>query len=116
YLRLLERVLERNFPDHRAEGLRTAADLEHSFGPAYIRGLLLRGGMASEAIVGVSAEENATTIDGALTIALLWLDHCREHPSSRPRSTSQASRHVGGLRLILPRGDGPADNWRRTAE
>lgn len=107
YLRLIERVLERAFPDHRGEGLRTAADLEHSFGPACIRGLLLRGGSSSEAVVAVSAEESASTIDGALTVALLWLDYCREHAVSRPR----ANRHVGGICLIVPAG-----NWRRTAE
>lgn len=107
YMRLLERVLQRSFPDWRAEGFRTAADLEHSFGPGYIRGLLLRGGMASQAVLGVSAEESASAIDGALTVALLWLDYCREHAAGR----RAAGRHVGGLKLIVPAG-----GWRRTAE
>ncbi|HTJ30032.1 MAG TPA: hypothetical protein VL346_06010, partial [Acidobacteriaceae bacterium] len=102
YLRLLERVLQRAFPDWRPESFRAAADLEHSFGPAYVRGLLLRGGMASEAVIGVSAEENASTIDGVLTLGLLWLNRCRELSASQPRS-----RHVGGLKVIVPAG-----RWR----
>ncbi|HEY9126531.1 MAG TPA: hypothetical protein VIM62_05350, partial [Acidobacteriaceae bacterium] len=106
YLFLLERVLQRAFPDWRPEGFRAAVDLEHSFGPAYVRGLLLRGGMASEAVIGISAEENASTIDGILTLGLLWLNRCRELAASQPRS-----RHVGGLKVIVPPG-----RWRTTAE
>jgi hypothetical protein len=107
YLRLLERVLQRHLPECKTEGFRAAADLEHSFGPAFVRGLLLRGskGMAAEAVVGVSAAESASTIDGALTLGLLWLDYCREHPVRR------GTRHVGGLKIIVPAG-----SWRTTAE
>jgi len=38
YQRLLERVLRRSFPDWKVDGMRSAMDLEHSFGPAYSRG------------------------------------------------------------------------------
>ena len=41
YQKLLERVLTRSFPGAKAEGFRAATDLEHSFGPAYVRGRLL---------------------------------------------------------------------------
>jgi hypothetical protein len=110
YLRLLARTLERHFPECRMEGLRAATDLEHSFGPAYARGLLTRGskGMAAEALIGIGAQESAAAIDGVLTLGLLWLDHCREHAAARRQ---QGSRHVGGLRIVVPAG-----SWRRTAE
>jgi len=38
YQKLLERVLTRRFVDAKMDGLRSAMDLEHSFGPAYVRG------------------------------------------------------------------------------
>ncbi len=43
YQRLLERVLSRYFVDMKVDGFRSAMDLEHSFGPAYVRGRLLKG-------------------------------------------------------------------------
>jgi len=106
YLRLFERVLGRAFPDWKTDGLRTAADLEHSFGPAYVRGRLLRGTEA-QAVIGVGGEESSAMIDGVLTLGLLWLDHCREH-SLRGRSgksRSGASRHFGGLKVVVPLGE-----------
>jgi hypothetical protein len=93
YLHTLERVLERTFFDHTVQGMRTAMDLEHSFGPAYARGMLLRGTNAS-AVVGVNAEETQATVDGVLTIGILWLAYCREHGDGR--------RLFQGLRIIVP--------------
>ncbi len=58
-------------------------DLEHSFGPAYIRGRLLRG-TAAEAVIGVSQAESAATIDGILTLGILWLDYCPPEGRSTP--------------------------------
>lgn len=100
YIRLLERVLARAFPDWKADGLRAATDLEHSFGPAYARGRLLRG-TSAEAVIGVGAEESSTTVDGVLTLGLLWLEYCREHSLSK---RGGSSRHYGGLRVIVPAG------------
>ena len=37
--------------------MRSAMDLEHSFGPAYVRGHLLRG-TAADAVIGVSQAES----------------------------------------------------------
>ncbi|HEV2134529.1 MAG TPA: hypothetical protein VGR47_09700 [Terracidiphilus sp.] len=102
YMRLLERVLTRKFIGAKADGFRSAMDLEHSFGPAYARGRLLHGA-AGEAVIGVGASESAATIDGVLTLGLLWLDHCRNHADAR--------RHFGGLKVIVPAGA-----WRTTAE
>ena len=102
YQRLLERVLTRAFLGAKVDGLRSAMDLEHSFGPAYIRGRLLRGTDA-EAIIGVSEAESSSTIDGILTLGLLWLDYCRRHCDAR--------RHFGKLKVIVPKGSG-----RTTAE
>jgi len=98
YLRRLERVLQRAFPDWKPEGLRAATDLEHSFGPAYARGHLLRGTTA-EAVIGVGVDESSTMVDGVLTLGLLWLDYCREHSLNK-----RGSRHYGGLKVIVPRG------------
>jgi len=95
YQRSVERMLPRYFPDWAAEGLRTAMDLERSFGPAYLRGSLVRGSLAW-ALVAVSEMESAAIIDGALTVGILWLDHCREHGTGRVL--------YEGLKLILPRG------------
>lgn len=95
YQKLLERVLTRAFIGSKVEGLRSAMDLEHSFGPAYVRGRMLRG-PAAEAVIGVGQAESAATIDGVLTLGILWLDYCREHAAAR--------RHFGGLKVILPVG------------
>lgn len=95
FVPLLERVLPRYFPDWKVEALRTAMDLERSFGPAYARGMLMRGNSAW-AVIAVNSEESQATIDGTLTLGVLWLHHCREQGGGR--------RLVQGLRLILPRG------------
>ena len=102
YQRLLERVLTRAFIGAKIDGLRSAMDLEHSFGPAYVRGRLLRG-TAADAVIGVSEAESSATIDGILTLGILWLDYCREKGDAR--------RHFGGLKVIVPAG-----SWRTTAE
>ena len=102
YMRLLERVLSRHFIGAKVDGMRTAMDLEHSFGPAYSRGRLLKGS-AADAVIGVGDAESASTIDGILTLGILWLDYCRNHGDAR--------RHFGGLKVVVPAG-----MWRTTAE
>lgn len=102
YMRLLERVLTRSFIGSKVDGMRSALDLEHSFGPAYARGRLLKG-TAAEAVIGVSETESGATIDGVLTLGILWLDYCRQHGDAR--------RHFGGLKVVVPAGA-----WRTTAE
>lgn len=95
FLPLLERVLPQHFPGWKVEGLRTAMDLERSFGPAYARGLLVQG-QTAWAVIAIHNEEPQALIDGILTLGVLWLDHCRSQSGGR--------RLVEGLRLILPRG------------
>lgn len=102
YQRLLERALTRRFPGMKVDGLRSATDLEHSFGPAYARGRLLKG-TSAHAVIGVSAAESGAIVDGVLTLGILWLDHCRQ--------TGEGRRHFGGLKVIVPAGA-----WRTTAE
>jgi len=102
YRRLLERVLTRAFIGCKVDGFRSAMDLEHSFGPAYVRGRLLRG-TAADAVIGIGDSESSSAIDGILTIGVLWLDYCRRLADSR--------RHFGGLKVIVPAG-----SWRTTAE
>ena len=95
YLNLLGRVLAREFPDWKADAFRSAMDLERSFGPAYARGVLHRGQQAW-AVVAVNAEESVATVDGILTIGILWLHLCRERAGGK--------RLVQGLRLLVPKG------------
>ncbi len=94
YLRVLGRVLLRSFSEWKAEAFRTAMDLEKSFGPAYARGSLVRGSQAW-AVIGVNEEETQATVDGILTLGILWLQHCRESGDGR--------RVYQGLKLIVPR-------------
>ena len=88
----LSRLLAEQFPDETVESLTSASDLEHSLSGSYVRGLLRRGS-SYWAVLGVSENETADTIENSLTFALLWLQRARE--SSR-RGT------ICGLRLILP--------------
>jgi hypothetical protein len=101
YLRALERVMLRGGGDDwgewKAEGFRAAMDLEKSFGPAYARGSLVHGQQAW-AVIAVNAAETQTTVDGILTLGVLWLAHCRENAGGR--------RLYCGLRMIVPRGMG----------
>ncbi|HVC47207.1 MAG TPA: hypothetical protein VND90_08155 [Terracidiphilus sp.] len=101
YLRLLERVLARNFPGDKVDGMRSAMDLEHSFGPAYVRGRLLRG-TAAEAVIGVGEAESTAMVEGVVTLGILWLEYCRER---------ETRRHFGGLKVVVPAG-----RWRVVAE
>jgi hypothetical protein len=102
YQRLLERILSRQLGGWKVDGMRSAMDLEHSFGPGSVRGRLLKG-TAAEAVVGVGTSESGSTVDGVLTIGLLWLHYCRQQADAR--------RHFGGLKVIVPAG-----GWRTTAE
>ncbi|HTU63288.1 MAG TPA: hypothetical protein VMF89_32730, partial [Polyangiales bacterium] len=95
YQRLLERVLSRNFPEWSVEGFRTAMDLERSFGPAYARGMMVRGSQAW-AVIGVGEHESVAIVDGILTLGILWLHHCRERGAGR--------RIYQGLKVIVPCG------------
>lgn len=90
----LRRVLERSFPGWTVARLTTGMDLVRSFGPAYLRGWM-RQGQRALAVVGVNDQETQTTIDGALTCGLLWLEECRL--SQRER------RVVEGLVLVVPK-------------
>ena len=95
YQRLLKRVLERNFPDWNVDELTSTADLERSFSPVYARGLLRRGRSAL-CVFGVSDSELQSSVDGALTFALLWFHHCRERDPARY--------FVEGLKVFVPKG------------
>jgi hypothetical protein len=95
YQRILQRVLQRQFPGFTVDKLNTSMDLERSFGPVYARGLLHRG-QSAFAVLGVNSQETQGSIDAALTFAILWLDACR---------VSKAGKFaVEGLKLFLPAG------------
>jgi hypothetical protein len=94
YQQRLRRVLERNFPGFVLAGLTSAMDLERSFGPVYVRGLL-RKGRSAFAVLGVNGQELQGSIDACLTFAVLWLNACRE---------SQAGFQVEGVKVFVPPG------------
>jgi hypothetical protein len=91
----LRRALERNFPNWTVVRLTTSLDLEHSFGPAYLRGLM-RQGQRAMAVFGVNEQETQATVDSALTTGILWLDGCRLAQTER--------RLVEGLVMVVPKG------------
>lgn len=95
YEQELRRTLDRHFPDFKVIKLTSAVDLEKSFGPVYARGLIRRGHSAF-AVLGVNAQETQSSIDAALTFAILWLDVCRK---AQPANTL-----VEGLKLFVPSG------------
>ncbi len=95
YQTLLRRVLERNFSGWRVESLVAGADLEHSFGPVHVRGILRRGTRAC-AVVAVANSEPQPNVDAVLTTGILWLERCRERLADKS--------HVEGLRVIVPWG------------
>ena len=95
YRHLLERVLTRKFPELALAHLSSSIDLEQSFGPIYVRGLLRRG-HSGFAVLGVNRQELQSSIDAALTFGILWLNVCR---------ATQAGRlAVEGLKLLVPTG------------
>jgi hypothetical protein len=93
YERALERVLLRTFPGFVADHPKSSIDLERSFGPIYARGTLHKGNTMF-AVIGVNADEMQASVDGALTIGLLWLDHLREREAGR--------KLVAGLKVFVP--------------
>ena len=95
YLRLLERVLRREYPGFQVEHFSVGPDLEHSFSPIYARGVL-RAGQTAFAVLGVNSEEDQASIDAALTFGILWMDHQRQQLGGRAQ--------VEGLKLFLPVG------------
>ncbi len=95
YVGVLRRVLQRTFPELRPGDLFAAADLEHSFGPAYVRGTLERG-QTVWALVAINGEETRSAVDGLLTIAVLWLAQCRERADGR--------HVVEGVKIVAPAG------------
>jgi len=95
FQRVLRRALERHFPGWKIESLSYAADLEHSFGPVHMRGIM-RQGTKTVAVVGVAGSEPQPSVDAVLTTGVLWLQRCRERLADK--------RHVEGLRLIAPAG------------
>ena len=95
YERELERVLLRSFPGFTADHPKSSTDLERSFGPIYARGTIHKGNTAF-AVIGVNADELQASVDGALTIGVLWLDYLREREAGR--------KLVAGLKVFVPPG------------
>lgn len=95
YEQQLERALLRHCAGFRVARPKSSVDLEQSFGPIYARGVLQKG-TTLFAVLGVNAEEAQASVDGALTIGLLWLDYLREREAGR--------KHVAGLKLFVPAG------------
>ncbi len=103
YQRLLARLAARDFPGWRLASLTAAADLEDSFGPAYVRGLL-KLGRRYFAVVGVAGEESQATVDGSVAVAILWLEHCRQRVGEKGL--------VEGVAVYVPAGRAAAVQLR----
>ena len=97
FQRLIERVAAKNFPGWTVGKFTSATDLEHSFGPAYTRGWVKRG-QQYLAVVGASGAEVQANIDAVVSIAALWLQHCRERFADKA--------YVEGVCIFIPRGRG----------
>lgn len=102
FLHRLQSLVEEHLQG-RLENFSTAMDLEQSLGPAYARGLLVRG-QSAWAVVGVNPQEDAATIQNAVSIGILWLHVCRQRLEGR--------RVVEGLHLLLPTGAAQAARER----
>lgn len=101
FLFAMERLIARQWSDWKISAMRSAMDLEHSFGPAYARGLLTRG-QSAWALIAINAEEMPAVIDGILTLGILWLRQCR----GEDRGQHAYRRLIHGLRVIVPAGKG----------
>ncbi len=101
----LRQAIERHFPGFAISRLTTRVDLERSFGPIYARGLL-RQGQTAFAVLGVNASETQSSIDAALTFAILWLDLCRESSAAQigAGKIGAGKYLVEGLVLFVPAG------------
>ncbi len=93
YQALLQRTLERQFPELKLEHFSGSPDLEHSLSPVYTRGLL-HAGQTAFAVLGVSSEETQSSIDASLTFGILWIDYQRQQLAGRAV--------LEGLKLFLP--------------
>jgi hypothetical protein len=93
YQALLQRTLERQFPEFKLEHFGGSPDLEHSLSPVYTRGVL-RAGQTAFAVLGVSPEETQSSIDASLTFGILWMEHQRQQWAGRAL--------IEGLKLFLP--------------
>src|ERR1700720_427308 len=56
----------------------------------------MRQGQHAQEIVGVNDQETQSTVDGALTVGILWLEACRLAQRERCE--------VEGLTIVVPRG------------
>jgi hypothetical protein len=82
FQRMLLQVVEKQFPGWTLGKFAAGADLQRSFGPAYVRGTIHRG-QSHFALLGVAANETQATIDASVSAAVLWLERCRERLAGR---------------------------------
>ncbi len=102
YEHKLRRAIERHFPEFAISQMTSSVDLEKSFGPIYMRGVMRRGQTAF-ALLGVNSSETQSSIDAALTFGILWMHICRENPLlRRHRPEEGRPAFVEGLILFAP--------------
>jgi hypothetical protein len=104
YEHKLRRAIDRHFPEFAITQMTSSVDLEKSFGPIYVRGLM-RHGQTAFALLGVNASETQSSIDASLTFGILWLDACRENPRHVASMMGSVRKFlVEGLILFAPAG------------
>ena len=115
FQRLMERLIAKTFPGWTLGKFSSAADLEKSLGPAYTRGWVRRG-QQYFAVLGVSGAETQATIDAAVSMAILWLEQCREKFADRAvvegACVCVPQGHGSAVRLRLAHLDRTAAKWR----
>jgi len=90
----LREILSNQFADESVESFTTSSRLEHSLSGCHARGVM-RHGSEAWAVLWVSIEESAATLDTSLTAGLLWLAQARRRASGPP---------ISGLRMFVPAG------------
>jgi hypothetical protein len=115
FQRLMERLISKTFPGWTLGKFSSAADLEKSLGPAYTRGWVRRG-QQYFAVLGVSGAETQATIDAAVSMAILWLEHCRKKFADRAVVEGACicvpQERGSAVRLRLAHLDRTAAKWR----
>ncbi len=91
--RWFERLVQREFPGASIESLTRSRDLEHSLSGLHFRGRL-REGAVDWALAGAAPDASQQHCDDALVTGLIWLSELRK----------RKTRHVAGLRVLLPQG------------
>src|SRR5215472_3746012 len=92
----IERFLLDCFPDASISGITASADLNRSFSPKFVRGVMHES-CEDWALLAVPSSQKSERVEASLAFGLIWLDAVRSPKEGKP---------VRGLRLFVPEGAG----------